>query len=100
LFRETGFSVVVLAGIVECGGVALRLGLRLLEGDPIVRRIDFEQVVTLVHELVVRDRQLDDSSGHFGRHRDDIGPRCAVAGPGCTHVGLPRCPGEKSRNCD
>ena len=27
-----------------------------------------------MHELVVGDRQFDDSSGHLGRHRDDIDP--------------------------
>jgi hypothetical protein len=29
-FRERGFSILVLAGIIERGAIALRLGLRLL----------------------------------------------------------------------
>ena len=80
--------------------IALRLGLGLLEGDPIVGRIDLEQHLVLVHELVVCDRELDDSSGHLGRHRDDIGPHSAVARPRRTHVNLPSRQGEEGRNCD
>jgi hypothetical protein len=42
LFRETGLSVQVRAGVIERGAIALRLGLRSLECDPIVGQINFE----------------------------------------------------------
>jgi hypothetical protein len=79
--RETGLSVLVRTGIVERSVIPLRLSLRLLERDPIVGGINFEQHIALVHELVVRDRQLDDSSRDLGRHRDDIGSYRAIARP-------------------
>ena len=92
--REMGLSVLVLAGIVECSAIALRLGLRLLECNPIVGRIDFEKRVAFVYELIIRDRQLDNSSGHLGRHGDDISSHCAVACPGRAHVNFPHRPSE------
>jgi hypothetical protein len=56
----------VLAGIVERGAIALRLGLRLLERDPIVGRFDLEQHIAPMHELIVRDRQFDDRPATSG----------------------------------
>src|SRR5260370_36016193 len=100
LFRETGLSVLVRAGIIERSTIPLRLSLRLLEGDPIVGRINFEQHVALMYELVIRDRKLDYSSRDLGRHRDDIGPHRAIARPGRSHVNLPRRPGEQDRSRD
>src|ERR1700692_3214645 len=95
---ERRLATLVCASIVERGAIARCLGLRLLECDTIVGRFDFEQHIALVYELIVRDRQLDDPSGHLGRHCDDIGPHSAVAGPGRNHVGLPTYPGEQGAN--
>src|ERR1700675_1968427 len=95
---ERRLATLVCESIVERGAIALRLGLRLLERDAIVGRVDFEQLVTSVYELIVRDRQLNDPSGHLGRHCDDIGQHGAVARPGRTHIGLPHYPGEQGRN--
>ena len=67
--RKTGLSVLVLARIIERGAIALRLRLGLLQRDPIIGRVDFKQVVALMHELVVGDIQLDDSPRHLGRSR-------------------------------
>jgi hypothetical protein len=99
-FRETGLSVLVLARIVERGAIALQLGLSALERNAIVGRFDFEQHVALMHVLIIRDWQLDDSSRHLGRYRDDIGPHCAIAGPGRGHINLPRAKDEQGRHCD
>src|SRR5258708_5591723 len=99
-FRETSLSALVRASIIERGGIALCLSLRLLEGDPIVGRINFEQHVALMYELVIRDRKLNDSSRDLGRHRDHIGPHRAIARPGRSHVNLPRRPGEQDRSRD
>src|ERR1700688_77614 len=95
---ERRLATLVCSGIVERGAIALGLGLRLLECDAIVGRFNFEQHIALVYALIVRDRQLGDSSAHLGRHCNDIGPHGAVACPGRTHVGLPRGPGEQGRN--
>src|ERR1700720_523346 len=93
---ERRLATLVCASIVERGAIALCLGLRLFECDAIVGRFDFEQHIALVYELIVRDRQLDDPSGHLGRHCDDIGPHGAVARPGRTHVGLPHAQASKA----
>src|SRR5260370_19135384 len=99
-FRETSLSALVRAGIIERRGIALCLSLRLLDADPIVGRINFEQHVALMYELVIRDRKLNDSSRDLGRHRDHIGPHRAIARPGRSHVNLPRRPDEHDRSRD
>jgi hypothetical protein len=54
----------------------------------------------LCTNLVVGDRQLDNSSRHLRRHRDDVGANRAIARPGRAHISLPHCPAERSRKRD
>ena len=49
-------------------------------------RVDLEQQVALLDELVVDDRQLDDRAGDARRDLDHLGHHLAVPGPGVGHV--------------
>ena len=51
-----------------------------------------------MNELVVDDRQLDDSPGDLGGHRDDVGADGAIARPRCVHVCAPHRPPEHHRD--
>ncbi len=87
---------------------ALRLPLRILgrglsllngrigeiESDPVVGRVDDQQQIALVHELIVGHRQLDDASRHLRRHGDHIGAHRAVARPRRPHIRVPHRPAE------
>jgi hypothetical protein len=59
------------------------------DGDHKVGRIDPQQQIALVDELIVSDRQLDDAPRDLRRHRDDIGAHGGVARPRRPHVGVP-----------
>jgi hypothetical protein len=50
-------------------------------GNLIVRRVDCEQQVAFMHELIVSHGQLDDAVGDLRSHGDDIGAHGAVARP-------------------
>jgi hypothetical protein len=68
---------------------------RQVESDPVIGRVDDQQQVALVHELIVRYRQLDDAARHLWRHGDDIGAHRAVARPRRAHVRVPHRPAER-----
>ena len=67
----------------------LRIGLGLLHrrlhqahGDLEIGRVDRDQQVAFVDELVIDDGQFDDAAGDLRRYRDDVGAHRAVARPG------------------
>ena len=64
----------MVAGLIEAG-------VGLIHRRPIGARVDLEQQVARLDELVVLDRQLDEGPGDPGRDLDDIGAHLTVAGP-------------------
>ena len=75
---------------------ALHIGLGLAHGrfgqadrDGEVRRIDPDQHIALVDELVVDHAQRDNAAFDLRCQRGDIGTHRAVARPGCRHVDVP-----------
>ena len=79
----------------------LSIGLRLvhrclgqIDRNPVVGRLDLQQQIAFVYELIVDDRQLDDAACDLRRHLHDVGSHGAIARPWRTHIGLPRRPAE------
>ena len=87
------------------GILGIGLGLlhrRLVEADRnlVVGRVDDQQQISLVDELIILDRQLDDAPGDLGRHRHNIDTHRAVARPGSAHIGIPHRPAEHDGDRD
>jgi hypothetical protein len=82
----------------------LNIGLRLLhrclgqiDRNPVVGRLDLQQQIAFVYELIVNHRQLDDAACDLRRHSHDVGSHGAIACPWSTHIGLPHCPAQHGR---
>ena len=76
----------IVAPHLQFGFAGGHRGLRLFDGDLVVRRVDLHQQVAFLHELVVVYRQRDHLARDVRRNVDDVGAHPPVAGPGLIHV--------------
>jgi len=76
----------------------LHCRLRATHVDLVVGRVDHQQKVSLVHELIVDNRQLDDAACDLRRNLHDIRADRPVACPGRLEVDDPHRPPEQRRN--
>ncbi len=59
----------------------IELCLGLFERCLVGARVDLEEQIASLHELIVLDRQIDDGTRHAGRDLNHVGPHLPIARP-------------------
>ena len=101
--RQLGKLLATLCLTLNISRIDLRLfygRLGEVDGDFVVGRVDHDQQIALMDELVVGDRQFYDPARDFRRHCHDIDPHCAVARPRRLHIDAPHLSSEANSKHD